>query len=851
VQGGFVRWLIATGVAVCVFLGGGLCAERTSAGANRDEEAAALARSAPIISEIAYIGLRHVSPATVQALISSRTGLPLDARQIESDVKVLGRLGWFDDVRVESQSVRDALIQDQQVARVRLVFYLAERLYLAKIAYSGSRLLSSAQIEKLLADKHLAPPLGEPADEFHLQRVARTIQSALAELGHPESRIEIRRSEFLNGTLAILYHITDGPHLPVGQIVFSGHPEISPRLLRREMHRTAPGALFASWRGKSVFTREGFAEDGANLLIYLQDHGYPEGRIGIPKTSVYEKDPSWWVPRPFRKTGKRLLVSVPIEAGPYYRVGSVAVSPALANACGKRCRKLLAFSKAQAGATYSVKSVEDLRHAWVVASQPKHLNDSPPLRGAIEATRTLDLNAHVVRIRIAPSETPPYIVRHIEFHGQHRFSDRYLRRRIGLREGQPFDERGLENGLARLAKTGYFHQIRKDDIRVERNDAAQTADVIIRVSEAGQQRASFSGGQGQFGNTLGLAYSLFDLLQQEELLSARLDGGPDSLQLLFGLVMEGFLGSRSSLAFSIFNNVLRPRFASSVKGPFYTSHEEGLNVSWSYALTQTNTLSLNYGLTRTETDYATSLPPSLTGLPAPTLDALSTSSAVGFIFAHDAGDNRFSIANSVSGDVLGGTENVLRSNEQYARIISDPLFNHQNIWAFRVTFSGAGSYQGEMPFYARLLSSDSQVRGLSPGALGPYALIPATSADGATTYTALPAGANMISAANAEYRVPLGGGVQAAGFFDAGSGWMLPNWLGPTKPLLLESTNGILHGSVGVELHWTIPEIQVPVRAYLAVNVLRLNRFLPLPDGSLFHAHNKLFAFGWALGNLF
>ena len=109
----------------------------------------------------------------------------------------------------------------------------------------------------------------------------------------------------------------------------------------------------------------------------------------------------------------------------------------------------------------------------------------------------------------------------------------------------------------------------------------------------------------------------------------------------------------------------------------------------------------------------------------------------------------------------------------------------------------------------------------------------------------------MISAANAEYRVPLGRGTQGVAFFDLGSGWLLPNWLGKTRPTLLDSTNGILHGSMGIELRWTVPGMQVPVRAYYAVNVLRLNRFLQLPDGSLFHAHNRLFAFGWALGMLF
>jgi outer membrane protein assembly factor BamA len=260
---------------------------------------------------------------------------------------------------------------------------------------------------------------------------------------------------------------------------------------------------------------------------------------------------------------------------------------------------------------------------------------------------------------------------------------------------------------------------------------------------------------------------------------------------------------------------------------------------------------VNYGLSRTNTDYSFVLPPSLAGLPSTDLSAKTASSAVGLGWTHDAGSERLSVANSISGGWLGGTENVIRSNEEYSRIFSDPFFNHQNAWAFRTTFSGAGSYQGNMPFSALLFSGDAQVRGLQPGELGPYAVIPTASGSGNQTYSAIPAGANVITAANAEYRVPLGQRTQLVGFFDLGSGWLLPNWLGPARPTLLDSTNGILHGSVGIELRWTVPEIQVPVRAYFAVNVLRLNRFLPLPDGSLFHTHNRLFSLGWALGTLF
>jgi outer membrane protein assembly complex protein YaeT len=848
-----VRWLIAVGIGGVLLVGGGTrAAFGDEAGSpSLDPAPELLEATAPLIDEVVFVGLRHIAPEAVQAQISSHAGARLDMNKVESDVKALGRLGWFGEIGVETQLAKSPLLPgDNATQPLRLVFRVAELPYLTKVEYAGSRLLSRAQIEKILVEQHLTLPLGEPAAPANLKRISKTIQSALAELGHPQPRVEIHREEFANGTVHVRFIINDGPHIPVGRIEFEGHPVVSAKLLRHKMRRTAP-AIFASWRGKDAYTREGFEEDRSRILIYYQDHGYLEARIGTLRVSVYEKTPSRWIPRPFCTPGKRLAVSLPIEAGPFYRVESVGISPELTEASGKRGGKLLAYSKAEAGSAYSARALDDLRHAWVAATTPKHNREESGAERAVETSRILDLETHRVRERIGFSDAPPYIVRRIEFKGLHRFSDRYLRRRIGLREGQPFDEHALESGLARLTRTGYFHQIKKEDIRVDTDDVTQTADVTIRVSEAGQQRASFSGGLGQFGSTIGIAYTLFDLLQREELLTAQIDGGPESLQIVLGLVMEGFLGSRTSLALSVFDNVLRARLTSTAKGPFYTSQSEGLNAGWSYPLTQTDSLAVNYNLSRTNTDYSFALPASLTGLPVSELRAATSSSAVGVSWTHDNGSEQLSIANSLSGGWLGGSENVIRSNVEYARIFPDPFFNRQNAWAFRTTFSGVGSYQGEMPLCARLFSGDAQVRGLSSGELGPYAVFSSVSSSGNQTYTALPAGANVIIAANAEYRVPLGGSAQAVGFFDLGSGLLLPNWLGQTRPTLLDSTNGILHGSVGIELRWTVPGIQVPVRAYYAVNVLRLNRFLQLPDGSLFHAHNRLFAFGWALGTLF
>jgi outer membrane protein assembly factor BamA len=350
---------------------------------------------------------------------------------------------------------------------------------------------------------------------------------------------------------------------------------------------------------------------------------------------------------------------------------------------------------------------------------------------------------------------------------------------------------------------------------------------------------------------LGIAYTVFNLLGLDEFLSTQIDGGPESLQLAIGLTKEGFLGSRGTLALSLFDTFLRPRFTTGVQAPFQRSQTEGVNVGWNYAMSDADSIAINYARSRSQTEYVVTQPPSTTGLPPIDLRSETSSHSLGIGWTHYAGEQKIQLADSVSGGWLGGNENLLRSKAEYGRIVPDEIFDHHNAWAFRTTVSAAGSYKGNMPLYARFFSGDDFVRGLRPGELGPYQTLAATSSSGATTYSAVPAGANLVAATNLEYRVPLKFGVEGATFFDAGSGLLLPNWLGQTRPPLINSTNGLLHGSTGFEVRWTLPVLGVPLRMNYSFNILRLNRALFMPDGSVFRLHNRLGVLGWGLGPLF
>ncbi|HEV2197509.1 MAG TPA: POTRA domain-containing protein [Candidatus Acidoferrum sp.] len=802
----------------------------------------------PIVDRVEFLGLRHISPAAVKRQLSLLPGDRFDAAKLEHDIRTLARLGWFSAIRVDETPPE--VTSESKPSRVSLIFHLEEEPILSRVEYSGSRLLSTNQIEKLLEEKKLPLGLGKPADSVALHRIALAIRLALNEFAHPYASVKVLRQIHENGTVSVRFEIADGPHLPVRQVGFEGDTGVSEKLLLAQMLYIAPGKPLASLRGKEAYTREAFEEDRRRILTYYQDHGYPEARVGNAHLERIAEPSRKWFPLPHQVAKAGLDLFIPVHAGPFYRLAAVEVRPALEQALGERHGERLSSPVPGQDHAFSQQEVDNLRRFCSAHLQFRDSKSNTSFFQAVDANPIFDPVEHSVRLKLSVGDSPPYLVRRIEFLGLHKFNDRFVRRRIHLREGYPLDERALELGLTKLARTGYFKPIRKENTHIQLDEVSHTADVTIRLEEIGQQRVTFDGGRAQFGSTLGLAYTVFDLFTHEELLSAKLDGGPESLQLLLGIAKDGIFGTRSSLAFSIFNNVIRPRFTHGVQGPFTTSRTEGINIPWTYALTNSDSLGVNYTLSRTAADETFAATNTTTGSPMD-LRTRTSSRSLGTSWARDTGNERFLFSNSISGGLLGGDENMLRSSGEAARIFRDPFFSPKNSWAFRTTFSTAGSYHGDMPFYSRFFSGDEYVRGLRTGELGPLAMTEHLTPSGTIISSPSYAGSNLITAANAEYRIPFHNGIEAAGFFDLGSGRLLPNWLGPTKPNLLSATNGILHGSTGVQLQWTIPGVQVPFRSYYAVNVLRLDRWIPLSEKSLLHAHNRLGAFGWGLGSLF
>jgi outer membrane protein insertion porin family len=800
-----------------------------------------------VIKEIRFVGLRRLSPETLHMHTSSRVGEALDQATIDRDIRALAVLGWFDFVTAEVSQV-PSVGSEAHDFDLRLVFVVEEKPFLTSVHFHGSHLLSSEHIAQSLEAKKIKLKLSAPLDRFELWRAARAIKSQLEEMGHPQADVRIALEEVAPATVRARFEIEDGPHISVGLVTFVGNQVISEDLLRSQMKRVVPNAHLARLREKNIYTRARLQADLNEVEEYYQNHGYPEARIGVPSVEVRQDIERHLFAWPHRRIVPHLQISVPISEGTLYKLAAIEVHGDLPITA--RSDALITTSGLKSGEAYSQQKIEHLREALSQLQSAESFSRNP----TSDASENLkfDPEKRTVDATFSIRASNPYILRRLTFSGERRFSDRYYRRHIPLQEGEPFDPKKLELGLQRLVRTGFVRPLKPEDVHLRFDEAGHTVDASIRVTEIGEQKISLFGGRSNLGNTIGIAYSVFNLLGGEELISSQIEGGPDSLHLAVILTEEALLGSRASLSFTVFQNVLRPRLpGASGNQHFLTSHTRGLGVGLGYPVATDETLTATYAISHQSTDYELALPPSLTGSVSNGVRSSTSNHSFGLDWNGKNDGHHWDTSASVSGGWLGGDENLVGFSAENERLERDPLTNGHNTWAFRSYATGVSPLKGNLLFQNCYFAGNDVLRGFRSGEIAAYASENLTDASGKNSVHSFPAGTDLLAAINAEYRVPVVPRTEAVGFLDTGTGWLLPNWLGASHPVLLAGTNGILRASAGVELRWQAPIVEQPLRLDFAVNPLRLVKSFVLPDGSHFRAPDRQWAWGWGLGALF
>ena len=459
--------------------------------------------------------------------------------------------------------------------------------------------------------------------------------------------------------------------------------------------------------------------------------------------------PGFHIPLLMKGPGKAVDITIPIEEGDQYRLGSITFNGNKEVTNVKALRGLFPMKDGDIFSREKVaKGLDNLRDAYRTLG---HINFT-----SIPNT-TFDEDKKLVNLSIDIDEGKKFSVRRIEFSGNTTTRDKVIRREVALEEGQTYDERLWKLSLLRLNQLGYFEALKPDDPNVTETHLDEkngTVDLTLKVREKGKNSIGLNGGvSGLEGAFVGINYSTNNFLGLGETLSVQSSIGNAQRILSFGFTQPYLFDRPIQGGFTIFTqkyNFNQARQEAILTGQQinipntflqnlqnYTQSSTGFTGSLSYQLHHSfKRVGITYSFDKSSivavsdaskilfTDLAFS------GISGPnSLDGIITSKILpSFSFStidsaiSPKGGTMVFLGGEIAG--LGGTVRSIRPIVQYKHF--KPMQKRRNTIGFNFQGSFLAGYGGVVapPFERFYLGGENDIRGFDIRSVSPVAFLP-------------------------------------------------------------------------------------------------------------------------------
>jgi outer membrane protein insertion porin family len=785
------------------------------------QAAAANPQEAPLIERIEFQGNRRIRSETLRARIFSRVGDPLNNDALRRDFHALWNTQYFEDIRLEIQDSADK--PNQKI----IIFFVTERPIVRRIEYKGNKSVSESDILDRFKDRKVGLSIESQFDPTRIKKAEVVLKELLAEHGRQFATVK-PTYERIPGTNAVklTFTIDEGPKVKVGKIIITGNTAFSGRRIIRTMRNSRPIAIPLGPFGyipvlSKTFDRPKLDEDlEIGIRGLYQDNGYFKVLVKDPVVQTLDVNGGviGSVPWIGSKHGKATNITIPIEEGERYRMGTLHVRSADPD-------KGLSFKTEFLESIFPLKKGE----IFSVAKVRKAIEDYTKFYGNygfIDFTAVPDTDVHddtkTIDMTFAFDEQKQFFVRRIEFSGNTGTRDKVIRRELMLSEGDMFRNNLWEMSLLRLNQLDYFEPVKPENATIKRNVKQGTVDILLKLKEKGKQSISLTGGvSGIAGSYIGLTYQTNNFLGLGETLTVSADVGDLQRNISFGFTEPYLFDRPISTGFTIFTssfNFDQARQTSLALGQQiqlnpnivqnYSQNSNGITLFASYPIRHLGftRLGVTYGLTSTNiksaSTAATALfsvlqfqaltgPSALSGIHSSRIVPSLTYNTVDNPVNPTHGKSLFT-SFALEGGPIGGNVNSLTQivEAKYFR----PSYHRHNVIAIRVLGAFETGFSGKViaPYSRFYLGGEDTLRGFDERTISPVAFIPQLTQTGITftdptrldgngnptlrsitvptvAYQTSFPGGDTQGVVNLEYRIPVAPHVSASLFFDAGA----------------------------------------------------------------------------------
>ena len=405
-----------------------------------------------MVADIVVTGNRRIESEAVKRAIKTKVGDMYSPLRVSEDLKAVHAMGYFDDIRIESETVPTGR---------RLIFKVVEKSTIRMIRFKGNIAYDDDKLKESLTIS-----TGAVLNEARLQENVKRIEDLYKGKNYHGVKVAYNLKELENNQSDVEFAIEEGSKMRIKNIFFEGNTVFSDKQLKKQMRTSEKG--FFSWITSSgELNQEDLNADAGNIAAFYMNNGYIQAKVGDPQV-VFQ--PEW------------IDIAIKIEEGPRYKVGAVDIKGDLIRPKDELLKKLKIAK-------------EPFFSREVVRNDVLALTDLYSDDGYAYAEVFPQVGQNVEQLTVDITynldKGSPVFFEKIIISGNTRTRDKVIRRELNVYEQELYRGQQLKKGVRNLHRLEYF-----EDVKVDTQKGSADDKMVLKVDVKEKPTGAFTVGGG-------------------------------------------------------------------------------------------------------------------------------------------------------------------------------------------------------------------------------------------------------------------------------------------------------------------------------------------------------------------
>jgi outer membrane protein insertion porin family len=456
------------------------------------------------------------------------------------------------------------MFSDVRVQRVGggIVVRVSENSVVNRVTLSGNSRVKSDQLFPELQTRSRGP-YSQAIVNADVQRILEIYRR----IGRSDAAVNVTTEPAENGRINVTFNIVEGSKTAIYSINFEGNRAFGSWRLRNLMQLTE-GNLLSFLKTSDVYDPDKLAADVDAIRRHYLKNGYIDVRI-VSSDAVYSPERRGYV------------ITIVVDEGEQYRVGSVAVDSRLPNVDERQLRGRVLTTP---GSVYNAEAVEKTVEGMTIDAARRGM---PFVQVRPRGDR--DIASRTVNLGYTADEGARVYIERINVNGNTRTRDYVIRREFDLGEGDAYNKALVDRAERRLKALSYFKTV-----KITQAPGSSPDRVVLNVDVEDQPTGQFSAGAG-YSTTDGFvgeaSISESNFLGRGQYVKLGTQFGQRTRGVELSFTEPYFLGYRLSAGFDLFS-----RYTDNTKTGRYESRVTGGAIRFGLPITEEIGVGIRYAI---------------------------------------------------------------------------------------------------------------------------------------------------------------------------------------------------------------------------------------------------------------